>query len=108
MPDIDVDVPSVDDETSDTFNDIADTVFGGPPIGARVVVNPLNLVQFATGFAVGSNLTKSDETLYGCERTLSNNIIVNGITFSKNVLSTDPPKLFEAAYSMWDIFYFSD
>jgi len=33
------------------------------PNGAVIITNPINLVQFMTGFAIGTNLTDNSEDL---------------------------------------------
>ena len=77
------------------------------PTGAFVVLHPTNAVQFASGFLVGTSLSGRTETLNTCENTLSKDIIAKSLVFSDNVVTLEPPKWFTAAYSMWDIFYFS-
>ena len=103
---IDIDIG---DNINDEINSVNITgITQGAPTGARVVLNALNLVQFVTGFAVGSNLTGNDVTLNMCQDTLSLNIVTNSMIFTENALSLSITKWFLAAYSMWDIFYFSN
>jgi hypothetical protein len=66
------------------------------------------MVQFMTGFLVGSNLTGSDETLHHCQNTLSNEIVYNGVIFGENIVSTDPPTIFTALYSLYDMMFYSN
>lgn len=109
----DLDTGDIDIDIGDEINDNIDSanitdIINGPPTGARIVLYPLNLVQFVTGFAVGSNLTGDDVTLNMCQNTFSLNIVTNGVIFTENALSLSLTKWFFAAYSMWDIFYYSN
>lgn len=107
---------SLKQQDTDDFNnvfdfddvDYTDDSSTNTPNGALVILHPEYAVQFATGFLIGSNLTGQTETLYTCESTLSNDIMAKTLVFSDNILSTQPPKLFTAAYAMWDIFYYSE
>lgn len=49
------------------------------PNGVKVLLNPLNSVQFITGLLVGAQLTGSNETLSVCSNTLSEGIVNNAI-----------------------------
>jgi len=105
----DIDIGDIEDGINDGIDSVNSTDFiSGPPIGARIIINPLNFVQYVTGFAVGSNLTGDDVTLNMCQDTFSLNIVTNGVIFTENALSVSMTNWFLAAYSMWDIFYYSN
>jgi len=109
-----IDTDAVIDQIPDIENplsgDVIGDIFGttGSPNGLRVILSPLNFVEFVTGFSVGTNLTGNTDALTVCSNTISNDFVSNGIVIYENILSLSPPQLFIAAYSMWDILYYSE
>lgn len=77
------------------------------PPGYIVVLYPLNMLDFLTGFLIGSNLS-STQNLYGCKSTLENNIILNLITVENGVLSGDIDNYFTAAYALYSVMYYTN
>ena len=72
------------------------------------MLNPLNTVEFVTGFAVGTNLTGTTETLNLCQNTLSYDIITKGEIFGENIATIKPSLWFTGLYALWDVLFYSN
>ena len=70
--------------------------------------NPLNLVDFITGFLLGSNLTVNSEALTLCNSTLENDIILNLKTAKDGLLSGDIANYFTSAFALYSVMFYSN
>lgn len=77
------------------------------PPGYIVVLYPLNMIDFLTGFLIGSNLS-STSNLHGCKTTLENNMILNFKTVKDGVLSGDIDDYFTALYALYSAMYYTN
>lgn len=88
--------------------DKEDSAVTSAPKGWKILLRPQYMVEYATGFLVGANITGSEEDLTVCSDTLSNNVVYSIMevvaAFKEGLTAAGA---FASLYHTYDVMFYS-